>query len=130
MRAQLALVRARLLLSTRETGQLVTVGDGAPARSDPAHLPRARALALAVRRASAFGVLRPTCLAKSMALVRLLEANGMPGGRIRIGVRDRGGNVEAHAWVEFEGEVIGDFREHVATFTELTEVQVVARGDA
>ncbi|HEX4931830.1 MAG TPA: lasso peptide biosynthesis B2 protein [Gemmatimonadaceae bacterium] len=129
VRAQFSLLHARFLLSTRETGGLVSPHEGEPAPSDPDRLPHARALALAVRRASAFGVIRPTCLVQSMALVTLLDRDGLPGGRIRIGVRDRLGKVEAHAWVEYGGEVIGDFGEHVATFTELTDVRLVERSD-
>ena len=130
VRAQLSLLHARFLLSTRETGQLVSPHDGVTVASDAARLPDARALALAIRRASAFGVIRPTCLVQSMALVRLLERDGLHGGRIRIGVRDRQGKVEAHAWVEFGGEVIGDFGEHVATFTELTDVRLLGTRDS
>lgn len=129
VRAQLCLLHARFLLSTRETGRLVSPQDGEPVASDPARLPEARTLALAIRRASAFGVIRPTCLVQSMALIKLLERDGLNGGRIRIGVRDTSGKVEAHAWVEFGGEVIGDFGEHVATFTELTDVRLVGNRD-
>jgi len=133
VRAQVALLHARYLLSTRETGQLVSPREETSSKvsSDvPAHrLPHARSLALAVRRASAFGLIRPTCLVQSMALVRLLERDGLTGGRIRIGVRERDGTVEAHAWVEFGDEVIGDFGEHVATFTELTDVQLISSRD-
>ena len=96
-----------------------------PEEIDPNRLPEARSLALAVRRAALFGVFRPTCLVQSMALIHILERDGLYGGRIRIGVRERAGEVQAHAWVEYGGEVIGDFGEHVATFTELTDVQLV-----
>ena len=129
VRAQLSLLHARYLLSTRETGALVSPHEGETAPSDSSRLPHARALALAVRRASAFGLIRPTCLVKSMALVSLLERDGLAGGRMRIGVRDRSGTVEAHAWVEYGEEVIGDFEDHVASFTELTDVRLVRKGD-
>lgn len=124
LRAQVSLLHARLLLSTRETGQLVALHDGSPVNGDPSRLPEAKALALAVRRAAYFGLFRPTCLVQSMALMRLLERDGLPGGRIQVGVRQRRGTMEAHAWVEFSGEVIGDFEEHISTFTELTEMQL------
>ena len=122
--AQLSLLRARFLLSTRETGRLVSPHDAQP-DPDASRLDEARALALAVRRAASFGVFRPTCLVQSMALVGVLERLGIAGGQIRIGVREQGGVVQAHAWVEYGGEVIGDFGEHVATFTELTAVRLV-----
>lgn len=122
--AQIALVHARYLLWVRETGRLVSP-QSHPGENDRIRLPEARSLALAVRRAALFGIFRPTCLVQSMALVRILERDGLYGGRIRIGVRERAGEVQAHAWVEYGGEVIGDFGEHVATFTELTDVQLV-----
>jgi len=122
--AQIALVHARYLLWARETGRLVSPRSH-PGEPGHIQLPQARALALAVRRAAVFGLFRPTCLVQSMALVRILERDGLYGGRIRIGVRERAGEVQAHAWVEYGGEVIGDFGEHVATFTELTDVQLV-----
>lgn len=125
VRAQLALLHARFLLSTRETGRLVSP-EGQPATDgDVARLAEAKVLALAVRRAAVFGLFRPTCLVQSMALVTLLQRDGITGGRIRIGVREKRGEVQAHAWVEYAGEVIGDFGEHVATFTELTDVRLV-----
>jgi hypothetical protein len=125
VRAQVALLHARFLLSTRETGRLVSPEEAAPHEGDVSRLVEAKALALAVRRSAVFGLFRPTCLVQSMALMKLLQRDGIPGGRIRIGVRERRGEVQAHAWVEYAGEVIGDFGEHVATFTELTDVRLV-----
>lgn len=60
---------------------------------------------------------RPACLERSMALRYLLRRRGY-AARLRIGVRKRGETaeessnstaaIEAHAWVEVDGEVVGD----------------------
>ena len=62
--------------------------------------PRATELARAVDRASRYGPSRPSCLVRALALQHLLRAEGIPDGRVRIGVRrDASGGVGAHAWV-------------------------------
>ena len=93
---------------------------GSPARSDVA-----AQLALGVRRAAAFGLFRPLCLVRSVALNRLLERHGVHGSRIRVGVRLVDGRFAAHAWVEHDGRVLGDDVEHVRRFVHLSEVQVM-----
>ena len=125
LRAQRALVAARLMLWRRATGRLVEPAIAPTGTARVEALPVVRRRALAVRRAAVFGLLRPTCLEQSIALQRMLEADGLAGARVRVGVRQRAGEVQAHAWVEYAGEVVGDFGEHVATFTELTDVRVL-----
>ena len=56
-----------------------------------------------------------------------MERDGMPGGVVRVGVRRREGRMEAHAWVDFAGEILGDHEENVGTFAELSDLQVVRR---
>jgi hypothetical protein len=68
----------------------------------------ARRIALAVNRAATYGLFRPLCLARSMALRRLLTEDGIEGASIRVGVQVRRGRFVAHAWVEYGGEVVGD----------------------
>ena len=92
---------------------------------DPAALPRAEALALAVGRAAEFGVFRPLCLVRAVALNRVLERHGITGSRVRVGVRMRNGRFAAHAWVEYGDRVIGDNEAHVGSFVELSEVRLV-----
>lgn len=75
--------------------------------------------ARAVRRAARYGLFRPKCLARSLALQRLLERDGVQGSVIRVGVRRTDGRFAAHAWVELAGRVIGDDRETVAAYTDL-----------
>lgn len=99
--SQWALVVARVRLRLRPPGWLVTRGlptDESTSIDDFA--PRATELARAVDRASRFGPFRPSCLVRALALQHLLRAEGIPDGRIRIGVRrDVSGEVGAHAWV-------------------------------
>ena len=52
--------------------------------------------------------LRPQCLVRSMALQRLLERDGIEGGRLVVGVRRRSGEFAAHAWVELQGRPLGE----------------------
>jgi hypothetical protein len=84
----------------------------------------ARRLSLAMVRAARFGVFRPQCLARSVALSRMLSAHGISGGVVRVGVRRNDGEFLAHAWVELGGETLGDADEHVGTFVPLTNLDV------
>lgn len=48
-----------------------------------------------------------TCLPRSLALCSLLRERGYPA-EIRIGVRREAGRLLAHAWVELDGETLGE----------------------
>ena len=127
LQAQLTLLWAQLLVWTRPTGRLVshaTQPPAEPAAATPID-PRAFSLALAVSRAAEYGIFRPLCLVRAVALERLLEFHGIRGSRIRIGVRMRGGRFAAHAWVEYGDQVLGDDEGHVSSFAELTDVRLV-----
>ncbi|HEY9479239.1 MAG TPA: lasso peptide biosynthesis B2 protein [Gemmatimonadaceae bacterium] len=149
LEAQLALLLAQFRVWTRPTGRLVShsvpSSPSAPAPSDasaPQHHPaaepsvlhpgsdspteaRAEALALAVGRAAEFGLFRPLCLVRAVALNRVLERHGITGSRVRVGVRMRNGRFAAHAWVEYGERVLGDNEWHVGSFAELSEVRLV-----
>lgn len=132
--AQLELIAAQVLVSTRPTGRLVSSDErpatshagasAAPAATLPLD-PRAEHLALAVSRAADYGIFRPLCLVRAVAINRMLERRGIHGSRIRIGVRVRRGRFMAHAWVEYGDRVIGDSEAHVDSFAELTDVKLV-----
>ncbi|MHB1224489.1 MAG: lasso peptide biosynthesis B2 protein [Gemmatimonadaceae bacterium] len=143
VRAQWALILARLELRTRRTGTLVrratpdrtdtdVAADADAADADVvadatlADTDRALALELAVRRAAAYGPLRTTCLLRATALQRLLEREGIRHSRLRVGVRRAGNHFAAHAWVELGNVVLGDQPEHVRTFTP-TDLRLVRR---
>jgi hypothetical protein len=135
--AQWELVRASVAVRTRPTGQLVSPASapaaGGAVRTTPggagpdARIDTARRLALAVARAAENGVLRPTCLVRSVALQRMLERRGLSGSRIHIGVRMHEGEFLAHAWVEWSGEILGDSRWHVDRFSPLVDVGLASR---
>ncbi|MCL1472309.1 lasso peptide biosynthesis B2 protein [Argonema antarcticum] len=57
--------------------------------------------------ASNRGLYRPNCLQKSLVLWWLLRCQGIESD-LRIGVRKQDGSLEAHAWVEYEGDVLND----------------------
>ena len=121
--AQWALLVAQSTLRSRPTGSLATRVDAAGS-VDLARIPEARRLALAMTRAARFGVFRPQCLARSLALSRMLTAHGITGGIVRVGVRRNDGQFLAHAWVELAGETLGDADEHVESFVPLTNLDV------
>lgn len=130
LQAQLALVVAQILVKTRPTGRLLASAHAPPsppaASRDPGTLdPRATSLALAVGRAAEHGIFRPLCLVRAVALQRLLEAHGIRGSRIRVGVRMTSGRFAAHAWVECGTQILGDSEWHVNSFAELAEIELV-----
>ena len=62
--------------------------------------------------------LQPNCLERSLALWWTLRSNGIPA-ELRIGGRKGGRGLEAHAWVERNGEVLNDtadVHQHYARF--------------
>lgn len=126
--AQRELLAAQLLVWSRPVGRLVDARErGGPSAPTGDSTAAARA-ALAIGRAAENGVFRPKCLVRAVALNRLLEKRAIPGSRIRVGVRRGSGGFAAHAWVEYDGEVLDDLPEHIGSFTELTEIALRPRG--
>ena len=125
-RAQLALVGALLAMKLRSRGQLLTYDHRADQEEVPtAQLTRAAELEQALSRAVRYGFLRPKCLARSVALQRLLRGAGISGSRIRIGVRPGEGGLSAHAWVTLADRVLGDDPRFVGRFTEIADARMV-----
>lgn len=107
----LTLVRLTLAaLGFRRTQALLSrhaaVRGAAPAATVPDR-ETAERIARAVDRAAGFGFLPPSCLPRSLTLWWLLQRQGLPA-ELRIGVRRAEDRLEAHAWVEREGRVLGD----------------------
>jgi hypothetical protein len=124
-RAHLALLWAVLVLRLRSRGQLLAYDLEAEQESLPmAQLIRAGELERALSRAARYGVLRPKCLARSVALHRLLRGAGIRGSRIRIGVRPDSGGLTAHAWVTLTDRVLGDDPRFVDRFTEIADARM------
>jgi len=72
----------------------------------------------AVRSAQLHGPANPNCLERSMTLWWMLRRRGV-NGELHIGARKEAGKFEAHAWVEFDGQVLNDSAEvhkHYARF--------------
>jgi hypothetical protein len=68
---------------------------------------QARATARMVRTAACHNLFRPTCLPQSLVLWWLLRRQGL-AGELHIGVRPEASRLEAHAWVEFQGQPLND----------------------
>jgi hypothetical protein len=72
-----------------------------------AWLSEARSLARLVNAAARFSLFRVRCLEKSLLLEALLKARGI-GCELKFGVHHDGRPFTAHAWVEVQGEAVGD----------------------
>ena len=122
-RAQAALLAAQVQVWRQPVGQLVSPDAGTPAvpadRQPVAMPPEARRLGRAVARAARYGLIRPTCLARAIALHRLLERAGIAGSYVRVGVQVADGRFAAHAWVELHGAVVGEPRRVRRAYTSL-----------
>jgi len=129
LRAQAALLVAQFVVWTRPQGRLVSRHPVPPppteARPQPAA--RAQALARAIHRAAHYGLTRPACLVRAIALRRLLAASGFDAV-VRVGVRQHNGSLDAHAWVELDGTVLGDRETHTGSFTELSDLRIAEKG--
>lgn len=128
--AQLALFRAQGMRWVRPLGQLVDVADQPSSSLLPAPTLSQREagerFAKAINRATRYGIFRPKCLTRAVALSRMLDAHGIGGHRIRIGVRRADGTFTAHAWVELGKWILGDSDSSVRSYVPLTEAHVVS----
>lgn len=123
--AQAALLGCQLAKWRRPVGRFVT-GAPRPAPAGDARDLRAAALVgWAVTRAARYGVFRPRCLVRSLAVQRMLRRRGIHSSELRIGVRMEGGALLAHAWVELDGVVIGDSLQHVRAFSPAPDLRLV-----
>lgn len=86
---------------------------------------RAAVLGWAITRATRYGLFRPKCLARSIALQRLMVREGITGSRLRIGVRPEGHALTAHAWVTLNDIVVGDDPEFTSRYKEMPGMAAV-----
>lgn len=127
--AELALLRAQTLRWLRPLGEFVevTAAEGvASSRSSASQRAICARLASAMDRASRYGLFRPLCLTRAVALSSLLDAHGIVGHRIRIGVRRDAGQFTAHAWVEFGNGILGDTLANTLSYAPLARVCVTS----
>jgi Transglutaminase-like superfamily len=85
---------------------------------DQATAERAERVGRMVRTAAAHGLLRTSCLPQSVTLWLLLRRDGVAAD-LRIGVRKESDRLAAHAWVEWQGLVLGDHDDVGQRFTPL-----------
>lgn len=118
LRIRWALLRAQLRVWAAPRGRLVPPAPAPAARAD-ADPAAAAHLARAVDRTARRTLPRPTCLVRALALQRLLADAGLPGARVRLGVRTGPRAFGAHAWVELHGQPLGDDGRRAAGFVPL-----------
>ena len=137
-RERLVLAEAAVLLLVAECTLRVVPLESLVARIQRARRRRAQRLSpariawlveVAARYSLLRGRLRPTCLRRSLVLLRLLHREGRDA-RLVIGARLPQAGFEAHAWVEVNGEVLGSQSpagyHELKTFESLTVAQPVA----
>jgi hypothetical protein len=98
--------------------RLLSSSHGAAPRFSPCASEEAARTARMVRAAAHYGLCRPTCLEKSLALWWLLGRRGIASS-LRIGARKANEQFEAHAWIEVDGEALNELDEphhHYAAF--------------
>jgi len=112
---------AQLTVWTRPQGNLLRIDRDLETEAAAGSECRVRQLETAVDRVARFGLWRPRCLVRAMALHRLLERTGVRGSRVRIGVQLQGQRFSAHAWVVWGSLVLGDDPGRVRRFATITE---------
>lgn len=70
---------------------------------------------------------RYTCLRRALVLQRLLYREGV-ATQLRFGVRKEGGQLQAHAWLEFQGQPVGDPEALTGRFVPLAEAAAKPAG--
>lgn len=75
--------------------------------SEVENIQQARDIARIVSIAARHGLYKATCLRRSLLVWWLLRGEGIQS-YIRFGVRKHDGQLEAHAWVEYNGIIVND----------------------
>lgn len=102
-------------LKRRGAGPFLAADPPPTVRHDPV---RALGVSAAVDSGLALVPMAPTCLRRSLTLVRELHRLGL-AATLHIGVRKVAGRVEAHAWVQVGDTVVNDDLDQTTTYTEL-----------
>ena len=78
-------------------------------RINDSHVATHASLGRLVNIAARYGPIRAACLVRSLVLVRILSGRGVTG-TLQIGVRKGSSTqLDAHAWVEYEGIPVNDY---------------------
>ena len=116
--AQALLLSARRALRRRPLGQLLHPVARLAIVDDRPCAPYVERMATAIDRVARFGVFRPTCLVRAIALERVAREIE-PRAAVRIGVVRKPTALLAHAWLECGGRVVGDDPVRVSRFVPL-----------
>ena len=77
--------------------------------------------------AARFHIVRARCLHRSLVLHRWLSREGLPS-ELRIGVRKETGQLRAHAWVDLDGQAVGESAQLLAAFVPLPNLDSAIAG--
>ena len=124
--AQWYLLAALWAVRRRPKGGLLRAVPDGPAAGGVRDDARLEQFAVAVDRVARFGLFRPTCLVRAVALERQIRRAGAGSAVVRVGVSQVAGKLLAHAWIEMEGQVIGDEQARVRRFTPLHDFSALA----
>jgi hypothetical protein len=125
--AQAFLVGALWTVRRRPKGALLRPVDSGPDLGTSKAEDRLARLVAAVDRAARYGLFRPTCLVRAVALERMIVRAGVGPAVVRVGVLNGGNAFMAHAWIELAGRVVGDEPSRVAQFTPLHDFSALSR---
>lgn len=125
--AQWYLLAALWTVRRRPKGELLRPLSVTPGASGVRNDARIKRLAVAVDRVARFGLFRPTCLVRAVALERQIRRAHVGNAVVRVGVAQVAGKLLAHAWIELEGQVIGDETWNIRRFTPLHDFSALAR---
>jgi len=103
---------------------------GGPERGHPARLVRGHLVrpVRAINRAANYGPFNANCLQRSLALWWMLRRQGISSD-LKIGARINGQQCEAHAWVEYAGEVLNDSEDVAEHFPPFNGAIIPAKAD-
>ncbi len=92
---------------SRAHGEVASIGSAESISAGDDRLRRARKISCLVAAAANRCPYRSNCLQQSLTTWWLLRRNGIESD-LRIGTRKTAGSLEAHAWVEVDGQVVND----------------------
>ena len=120
-------------MSFRGCKQLIeqfSLSGGSPRRIEAGRqMERRIKIVSAMNAAERNGPWRPNCLERSLALWWLFRLNAVDG-ELHIGGRVSEGRFEAHAWVEWEGQVLNDSADVHKHYARFDAPIAVAEGDS
>ncbi len=113
----------------RRASRWATSRDARPAAGRPGEDERRQAARYArwIGVAARHHAVPARCLHRSIVLHRWLSREGLPS-ELRIGVRKETGQLRAHAWVELDGQAVGEPAQPLAAFVPLPDLESAITG--